>query len=82
MESGVENGDLLRQLKIERNQREMVHAAPVRWPWIAGAAVLVLLALGVGGWWLFAQRAVAVRTATATAPSSAGGAGAVLPATG
>ena len=82
MESGVENGDLLRQLKIERNQREMVHAAPVRWPWIAGAAVLVLLALGVGGWWLFAQRAVAVRTATATAPSSGGGAGAVLQATG
>ncbi len=79
---GVDNGELLRQLKIERGQREAVHSAPLRWPWIVGAVVLVLLALGIGGWWMLAHRAVAVQTATAAAPSSGDGAGAVLQATG
>ena len=61
----MDNGELLKQLKIERSQREAVHGAPLRWPWIAGAVVLVLLALGIGGWWMLAHRAVAVQTATA-----------------
>jgi RND family efflux transporter MFP subunit len=81
-ERGVDNGELLRQLKIGRDQREAVHAAPLRWPWIVGAVLLVLLALGAGGWWMFAQRPVVVRTATAVAPGNGGGAGAVLQATG
>ncbi|UGB38497.1 efflux RND transporter periplasmic adaptor subunit [Frateuria soli] len=77
----MDNGELLRQLKIDRDHREAVNAAPVRWPWIAGAAVLVLLALGAGGWWMFAHRPVVVQTATAAAPAG-GDAGAVLQATG
>jgi RND family efflux transporter MFP subunit len=78
----VDNGDLLRQLKIDHGQREAVHAAPARWPWIVGTVVLVLLALGAGGWWLLAQRAVAVRTATATAAGNNSEGGAILQATG
>ena len=78
----MDNGDLLRQLKIERHQREAVHATPLRWPWIAGAVVLILLALGIGGWWMFAHRPVAVQTITAAAPGNGGEAGAVLQATG
>ncbi|MCX7515057.1 efflux RND transporter periplasmic adaptor subunit [Frateuria sp. STR12] len=78
----MDNGDLLRQLKIGHGQREAVHAAPLRWPWIVGAVVLVLLALGIGGWWMFAQRPVAVQTATAASPGKGAGAGAVLQATG
>ena len=38
----MDNGELLRQLKIDRSLRESVQAAPVRWPWIAGATVLVV----------------------------------------
>jgi RND family efflux transporter MFP subunit len=78
----VDNGELLRQLKIDRSQRETVRAAPLRWPWIAGATVLVVLALAIGGWWLLAHRAIAVQTAIAAAPSSGEEAGAVLQATG
>ena len=81
-EQGVDNGDLLRQLKIGQGQREVVNTAPLRWPWIAGAVALVLLALGIGGWWMLAHRPLAVQTATAVAPGSGAGAGAVLQATG
>jgi len=79
---GVDNGELLKQLKIERSQRETVHSAPPRWPWVVGGVLLVLLALAAGGWWVLAHRPVAVQTATATAPGGAEGAGAVLQATG
>ncbi|HEV2621104.1 MAG TPA: efflux RND transporter periplasmic adaptor subunit [Frateuria sp.] len=78
----MDNRDLLRQLKIDHGQREAVHAAPARWPWIVGAVVLVSLALGAGGWWLLTQRAVAVRIATATAAGKNGESGAILQATG
>jgi RND family efflux transporter MFP subunit len=78
----VDNGDLLRQLKIERSQRDVpVTAAPARWPWIAGVALLLLAVLGVGGWML-AHRPLAVQTATAAVPSSGDEGGAVLQATG
>jgi RND family efflux transporter MFP subunit len=79
---GVDNGDLLRQLKIDHGQREAVRTAPLRWPWIAGAAVLVLAALGLGGWWMLAHRAIAVQTVAAVAAGNPGGDGAVLQATG
>ncbi|MGN2245487.1 efflux RND transporter periplasmic adaptor subunit [Frateuria sp. GZRR35] len=77
----MDNGELLRQLKIDRGDREAVSTAPVRWPWIAGAVALVLLALGIGGWWMFANRPLVVQTAAAAAPGGAE-AGAVLQATG
>ena len=80
-EQGVDNGELLRQLKIDHAHREAVNTAPLRWPWIVGAALLVLLALGFGGWWMMANRPLVVRTAAAVAPGS-GDAGAVLQATG
>jgi RND family efflux transporter MFP subunit len=80
-EHGVDNGELLRQLKIDHGHREAVGSAPLRWPWIAGGVVLVLLALGVGGWWMFAHRALPVLTVAAQAPGN-GDAGAVLQATG
>jgi RND family efflux transporter MFP subunit len=77
----VDNGELLRQLKIDRGHREAVNTAPVRWPWIVGGVVLALLALGIGGWWMLANRALVVQTAAAAAPGG-GDAGAVLQATG
>ncbi|MEI7035727.1 efflux RND transporter periplasmic adaptor subunit [Fulvimonas yonginensis] len=78
----MDNGDLLRQLKIERNQREEHVGGRTRWPWIAGAVALVLLLLAAAGWWALAHRAIAVRTAAAVAPSAGSDAGAVLQATG
>ena len=77
----MDNGELLRQLKIDRGHREAVNTAPVRWPWIVGGVLLVLLALGIGGWWMLANRALVVQTAAAAAPGG-GDAGAVLQATG
>src|SRR5690242_6890753 len=77
----MDNGELLRQLKIDRGQREAVQAAPLRWPWILGGVLLVLVALGVGGWWMLADRPLVVQTAAASAPGR-GDAGAVLQATG
>jgi RND family efflux transporter MFP subunit len=80
--AGVDNGDLLRQLKIERGQREAVHATPPRWPWLVAGAVALLLALAAAGWWWLAQRPLAVQTATATPAAGGDQAGAVLQATG
>jgi RND family efflux transporter MFP subunit len=77
----VDNGDLLKQLRIDRSQREDPAAGPVRWPWLVAAGMLALALLGGAAWWLLGARAVEVQTATAVAPSS-GEAGAVLQATG
>ncbi|RUL74400.1 efflux RND transporter periplasmic adaptor subunit [Dyella choica] len=87
----MSNTDLLKELKIERHQREhhsgsssasRVGGGPGPWPWIVGGAVLVLLALGTGGWWWFAHRPIPVHVAQAVAASSDPSAGAVLQATG
>ena len=79
----MNQSDLLKELKIERHQRELPTgggAGP--WPWIAGVIVLILLALGAGGWWWFDHRPVPVHVAQAVAASSDPSAGAVLQATG
>ena len=76
----MDNGELLKSLRIDRNQREEHVSAP-RWPWFAGAAVLVALLAG-GLWWFLGQRPIEVQTATAVSPASDSGAGAVLQATG
>ena len=77
----MENADLLKELRIDRSQREDLRAGPPRWVWIAGAAAVVLL-LAAAGWMLLARRALAVQTAQAVSLSSNNEAGAVLQATG
>lgn len=76
----AENAELLKALRIERDQRELPASTPPRWPWWLGGALLLLL-VGAGvAWWLL-PRAMLVDTAVATAPSATAG-GAVLEATG
>ena len=84
MGTRVDNGDLLKELRIERAHRDDHDGGGgARWPWIVGGVVVVLLALAGGAaWWLLGSRAVAVQTATAAAPSTASGSAAVLQATG
>lgn len=78
----VSNTELLKELRIERHQREAHDERRSRWPWIAGVAVLVLVVAGVAGWRLLAHRAIPVQVATAVSPATDAGAGAVLQATG
>jgi RND family efflux transporter MFP subunit len=77
----VDNADLLKQLRIERHQREDHGSGSGRWPWAIGV-VLVLLLLGGAGWMLLGHSAVAVQTAQAVSPTTDSEAGAVLQATG
>lgn len=78
----VDNAELLKELRIERHQREDQGRNPGRWLWIGGAAVVLLLLLGGVARLFFGQHAITVQTATAVAPSAGGEAGAVLQATG
>jgi RND family efflux transporter MFP subunit len=78
----VSNSDLLKELRIERHQREDHGSGPGRWPWIVGVIVLILLLIGAGSWWLLSHRAIPVHTVAAVAAASDPGAGAVLQATG
>jgi RND family efflux transporter MFP subunit len=77
----VDNADLLKQLRIERHQREDHGSGSGRWPWAVGIA-LVLLMLGGAGWMLLGHSAVVVQTAQAVSPTTNSDAGAVLQATG
>jgi len=77
----VDNADLLKELRIDRSQREDHDSGTHRWPWLVAIAVLLLLS-GVFGWLWLGHRAVPVRTAQAVAPSGDSEAGAVLQATG
>lgn len=78
----VSNADLLKELRIERHQRDDHDGGSGRWPWIVGAVVVAVLLLGGAGWMVLGQRPVTVRTAVAAAPTAGGGAGTVLQATG
>jgi RND family efflux transporter MFP subunit len=78
----LDNGDLLKQLRIERDQREDHDARAPRWPWIAGAVVLAVLVAAGAAFYLLRGSAVEVQAATAVAPAANGDAGAVLQATG
>jgi RND family efflux transporter MFP subunit len=78
----LNNADLLKELRIGRDQRDDHHGGSSRWPWIVAAIVVVLLLLGGAGWMFLGHRAITVQTATAIAPTSDSEAGAVLQATG
>lgn len=78
----MDNAELLKELRIERHQREDHDHGPGRWPWIVGSAIVLLVLLGGAGWMLLGHRALVVQTATAIAPSANSEAGAVLQATG
>ena len=62
----VANADLLKELRIEKHQREVHGGGPGRWPWIAGGAVAVLALAGLAGWWMLGSRAIEVQTAQKT----------------
>ncbi len=74
--------ELLRELRIERSQRDDHDEGPRRgrW-WLVGALVLAVVLAGVG-WMLWHGGAVTVQTVTASAPASGSEGQAVLQATG
>ena len=64
------SSDLIKELRIDRKAAAAPGPARGRgaWPWLAGAALLVL---GAGAFWLLREDAVPVRVATAEAETSA-----------
>lgn len=76
----VDQTDLLKQLRIGREQRDELTTRP-RWPW-AVAAVITLGVLAGGAWVLPGTRSVAVEIVTAEAPAAGSVSSAVLQATG
>ncbi|HET7299491.1 MAG TPA: efflux RND transporter periplasmic adaptor subunit [Oleiagrimonas sp.] len=78
----VDNGDLLKELRIERAHRDDHDESPRRWPWLVLALVVLLTVVAGGLWWWSQARAVEVHTVTAVAPSAGNAQGAVLQATG
>ncbi|HEX7342440.1 MAG TPA: efflux RND transporter periplasmic adaptor subunit [Rhodanobacteraceae bacterium] len=75
------NGDLLKELRIERSHRDD-DDAPRRWPWIIVAVVVLLAIVLGGGWWWTQARALTVQVVAVIAPSTNNTQGAVLQATG
>ncbi|MGN6228078.1 MAG: efflux RND transporter periplasmic adaptor subunit [Dyella sp.] len=79
----MDNAELLKQLRIDHNQREESGGGGHRGRWIAlGVVLVLLLCVGVGGWWWQSHRPVPVQTAVAASPGKQAEAGAVLEATG
>ena len=75
------NNELLAQLKIDRGQREAVHAPNTAW--LVASVLVVLAALAAGAYFLLARdRVITVKTATAIAPSALSSPAAVLQASG
>ncbi len=81
-EARVDNTDLLKELRIERHQREDHGGGPARWPWMVGALAIVLVLMGGAGWFWLSHRAVPVQVAQAVSLGTDSDAGAVLQATG
>jgi RND family efflux transporter MFP subunit len=73
-------GELLSQLRIDRNKVE----SPSRAPWIIALILVALVLAGVGvWWWMSSQQRFEVSAVSAIAPSASGsGSTAVLQATG
>ncbi|MFL6665196.1 MAG: efflux RND transporter periplasmic adaptor subunit [Rhizobacter sp.] len=75
------DANLLNELRIAHDQRDDDAARRPRWPWVAAGVALVVVLAAAAAWWWLAGQPVEVQTATATVPG-AGGAAAVLQATG
>jgi RND family efflux transporter MFP subunit len=74
---------LLKELRIEKHDREDHSGGGRRWPLIGGGIVLLLALFGAGAWfWLAGTRSIEVEAATAIAPNAGGADAAVLQATG
>lgn len=73
----MKDEDLLRELRIEHDERE--GAGPGRWRWFAFVVALLVVG-GAGGWWALQGRVLVVDTAAAEPPAAASAA--VLEATG
>jgi RND family efflux transporter MFP subunit len=80
--SRVDSTDLLKELRIERHQREDHGGERMRWPWVVGALLIVLVLIGAAGWFWLGHRAVPVQVAQAVSIGADSDAGAVLQATG
>ena len=66
----MDNQDLLKELRIDRSQREDHAGSSGRHVWLFVALALVLAAaLAVGGWAVFGRHAMVVRVVVASAPS-------------
>lgn len=78
----VSNADLLKELRIERHQRDDHDGGSNRWPWIIVAVIVVLALLAGGAWMFLGHRPIPVQTAIAAVPTVNNEGGAVLQATG
>ena len=76
----MDENDLLKELRIDRSQRDG-QGTSRPWPWAIVVVALLALA-GAGIWWMQAPRALRVQTALAVAAAHAADGGAVLQATG
>ncbi len=77
-----DHDDLLKQLRIEREQREDHDTRHTRWLWIVGAVIVLALIAAGAAFYALRGQAVEVQAATAIAPAAAGDSAAVLQATG
>lgn len=82
MNDGPAPSELLKELRIDRTQRDDHEGGPRRWPWLLAIGLLVAAVLASGAWMLLRERAIEVQTVTASSPASAAAAQAVLQATG
>lgn len=78
----MDNAELLKELRIGRDQREDDSGHSARGRWIGGVLVVLALVFGGVAWLLLSERAVAVQTATAVTPGAGSDAAAILQATG
>lgn len=77
----MDKGELLQQLRIDRDQR-VGHADTGRRRWIAGAALAALILAAGSAYLLLRGKPLAVEAATAAAPAANSGPTAILQATG